>query len=59
MLDTQSVKLIQHPIYDEDDELIHPEMYYEKLKEGKIVEVVVSMETMHLKAEIVSLYPLS
>jgi hypothetical protein len=54
MLESQSVKLIQHPIYYEDDELIHPAMYYEKFKEGTIVEVVVSMEAMHLKKDIVS-----
>ena len=53
-LETQSVKLVQHPFYDEDDELIHPAMYYDKFKEGEIVELVVSMEAMHLKTEIVS-----
>jgi hypothetical protein len=54
ILDTQNIKLIQLPIYDEEGELIHPALYEDKLSEGQIVEVEVSMEGMHVKAGIVS-----
>ena len=50
----KNVKLIQHLIYDEEDELIYPIMDYNKLSEGKIVEVQVSMEGIHAKVGLVS-----
>ena len=55
MLESSNVKLMQYPIYDEDDELIHPAMYDVKFEQGQVVEMVVSMEAMHHK-EIVSLF---
>jgi hypothetical protein len=54
MLESKNVKLIQHAIYDEVDELIHPAMYDSKFSDGQVVEMVVSMEGMHLRKDIVS-----